>query len=129
MPHIHGKQTGKIINSHILEMLKLHKIDIKNCHAQACHGPSAMASEAKEKFAVINGLQPMADSIHCQNHCINLAIANTCKNEIMSKFINGLTSVSYCLSFPTHLKGSISLSGSSIIIKVCQFQNQIENML
>ena len=45
--HTDGRPTGKIIGSHILEMLKIHKIGIKNCRAQAYDGASAMASEAK----------------------------------------------------------------------------------
>ena len=89
---------------------------------------SAMASEAKGASAVTRGQQPMADSIHCRNHCINLAIALAFKNKTVGKFMDDLTSV--CYFFPTHLKGSNSLSGSSIFIKIiCQFSNQIESML
>ena len=79
--HIDGRPTGKIIGSHILEMLKTYKIDIKNCRAQAYDGASAMTSEAKGASAVIKRQQPMADSIHCRNHYINLAIAFACKNK------------------------------------------------
>ena len=106
-------------------MLKAHKIDIKTCRAQAYNGASAMASEAIGASAVIKGQQPMASSIHCGNHCINLVIAFACKSETVSKFMDDLTSI--CYYFPTHLKGSNYLSGSSIFIKmICQFQNQIE---
>ena len=87
---------------------------MENCRVQAYDGASAMASEAKGASAVIKGQQTMADSIHCRNHCINLAIAFACKNESMRKSMDDLTSV--CYFFPTHLKGSNSLSGSSIFI-------------
>ena len=79
-------------------MLKTHKIDIKNCRAQPYNGASAMASEAKGASAVIKGQQAVADSIHCRNHCMNLAIAFTCKNETVSKFMDDLTSVCYFFS-------------------------------
>ena len=75
-----------------------------------------MAIEAKGASAVIKGQQPMADSIHCKNHCINRAIAFACKNDTVSKFMDDVTSVSY-LS-PIHLKGSNYLSGSSVLIKM-----------
>ena len=87
-----------------------------------------MASEAKGASAIIKGEQPMADSIHCRNLCINLSIVFACKNETASKFIDDLTSV--CYFFPNSRKGSNSLSGSSSFIKMrYQFQNQIESML
>ena len=91
--HIDGRPAGKIIGTHILEMLKTHKIDIKNCRAQAYDGASAMTSEPKEASAVTKG-QP----IHCRNHCINLVIAFACKSETVSKFIDDLTSVCYSIS-------------------------------
>ena len=103
-------------------MLKTYKIDIKNFRAQDYHGVSAMASDAKGASAVIKGQQPMADSIHWRNHCINRAIAFSCKNNTVSKFMDDLTSVSY-LS-PIHLKGCNYLSGLSVLIKmICKFQN------
>ena len=81
-----------------------------------------MAIEAKGASAVIKGQQPMADSIHCKNHCINRTTAFACKNDTVSNFMDDLTSVSY-LS-PIHLKGSNYLSGSSVLIKmICKFQN------
>ena len=103
-------------------MLKTYKIDIKNFRAQDYQGVSAMASDAKGASAVIKGQQPMADSIHWRNHCINRAIAFSCKNNTVSKFMDDLTSVSY-LS-PIHLKGCNYLSGLSVLIKmICKFQN------
>ena len=103
-------------------MLKTYKIDIKNFRAQDYIGVSAMASDAKGASAVIKGQQPMADSIHWRNHCINRAIAFSCKNNTVSKFMDDLTSVSY-LS-PIHLKGCNYLSGLSVLIKmICKFQN------
>ena len=90
-------------------MLKMYKIDIKNFRAQDYPGVSSMASEAKGASAVIKGQQPMGDSIHCRNHCINPAIAFACKNDTVSKFMDDLTSV--CYLFPVHLKASNYLSG------------------
>ena len=40
----------------------------------------------------------MADSIHYRNHCINLVVTFTCKNEAVSKFMDDLTSVCYFFS-------------------------------
>ena len=57
-----------------------------------------MTSEAKGASAVIKGPQPMANSIHCRNHLINLAIAFECKNETVNKFMDDLTSVFYFFS-------------------------------
>ena len=76
-------------------MLKVHKIDIENCRAQAYDHASAIASEVKGASAVIKGQQPTADYVHCRNHCINLSIAFSCKNETVNKFMDGLTSVCY----------------------------------
>ena len=110
-------------------MLKTREIDIKNCHALAYDSSSAIASDAKGTSAVIKGQKPMADSIHCRNHCINIAIVFACKNEtVMDEFMDDLASD--CYFFPTHLKGSISLNGSSIFIKmIYQIQKKIESML
>ena len=76
--HIYYRPTGKITGSGILEMLKTQNIDIKNCRTQGLQ--SAMV-KAKEASAVTKGQQPMADSIHCRNHYINLAIAFAVKNK------------------------------------------------
>ena len=76
-------------------MLKTHKIGVKNCRAQAYDGASTMASAAKGASAIKKEQQSMTNSIHCRNHCINLAIAFVCNNDVVSKFMDDLTSVCY----------------------------------
>ena len=46
--HIDGRPTVKIIGSHILDMQKTHKIDIRNCREQAYDSASAMTEAATE---------------------------------------------------------------------------------
>ena len=58
---------------------------------KAYDGASAMV-KAKEASAVTKGQQPMADSIHCRNHYINLAIAFAVKNKTVSKLMDDLKS-------------------------------------
>ena len=59
---IDGRPTGKIIKN--IKKIKQHKIDNKNCCAQAYDGASATTKETKGASAIIKGQQPMADSIH-----------------------------------------------------------------
>ena len=54
-----------------------------------------MSSQTKGPSSVIKNKQPLADWVHCRNHCINLAIAFACKNTSVTHFMNSLTSTCY----------------------------------
>ena len=54
-----------------------------------------MSSQTKDASSVIKNEQPLADWVHCRNHCINLAIAFACKNASVTNFMDSLTSVCY----------------------------------
>ena len=54
-----------------------------------------MSSQTKGPSSVIKNKQPLADWVHCRNHCINLAIAFACKNTSVTNFMDSLTSVCY----------------------------------
>ena len=54
-----------------------------------------MSSQTKDASSVIKNEQPLADWVHCRNHCINLAIAFACKNTSVTNFMDSLTSVCY----------------------------------
>ena len=54
-----------------------------------------MSSETKCASSVIKNEQPLADCVHCRNHCINLVIAFACKSTSVTNFMDSLTSVCY----------------------------------
>ena len=54
-----------------------------------------MSSQTKGALSVIKNEQPLADWVHCRNHCITLAIAFACKNTSVTNFMDSLTSVCY----------------------------------
>ena len=39
--------------------------------------------------------QPLAESVHCRSHCLNFAIVFACKNDVVNKFMDDLTSLCY----------------------------------
>ena len=67
---------------------------IQDCCGQAYDGASAMSSASKGASAVIKKKQPLAESVHCRSHCLNLAIVFACKNDV-NKFMDDLTSLCY----------------------------------
>ena len=54
-----------------------------------------MSSQTNGASSVIKNEQPVADSVHCRNHSISLAIAFACKNTSVTNFMDSLTSVCY----------------------------------
>ena len=52
-----------------------------------------MSSQTKGALSLIKNKQPLADWVHCRNHCINLAIAFACKNTSVTNFMDSSTSV------------------------------------
>ena len=54
-----------------------------------------MPSSSKGASAIVKEQQRKANYVHCRSHCINLAIAFSCKNEVVTKFMDGLSSVCY----------------------------------
>ena len=72
-----------------------HGNDVKDCHGQAYNGAAVMSSQTKGTSSVIKNDQPLADWVHCRNHCINLAIVFACKNTSATNFMDSLTRVCY----------------------------------
>ena len=52
-----------------------------------------MSSGNKGTSAIVKEQKPKASYVHCRSHCINLAIAFCCKNEVVTKFMDDLSSV------------------------------------
>ena len=93
--HIQGRPTGKVIRNHILKLLADYGFNVKDCRRKAYDGAAVMGSQTKGPSSVIKNEQPLANWIHCRNHCINLAIAFACKNTSVTNFMDSLKSVCY----------------------------------
>ena len=46
--------------------------------------------------------QPLAEFVHCKSNCLNLVIVFACKNDVVIKFMDDLTSL--CYFFPNSSK-------------------------
>ena len=66
---------------------------IQDCRRQAYNGASAMSSAIKGASTVIKRKQSLAEFVRCRSHCLNLAIVFACKNNVVSKFMDDLTSL------------------------------------
>ena len=111
--HIQGRPTGKVIGNH--KLLADHGFDVKDYRGQAYDAAAVMSSQTKGASSVIKNEQPLADWVHCRNHCINLAIAFACKNTSVTNFMDSLTSV--CYYFANSPNGSSILNDLLIIAK------------
>ena len=96
--HIQGRPTGKVIGHHILKLLADHGFNVRDCRGQAYDSAAVMSSQTKGASSVIKNEQPLADWVHCRNHCINLGIAFACKNTSVTNLMDSLTSVCYYLA-------------------------------
>ena len=94
--HIQGRPTGKVIGNH--KLLADHGFDVKDYRGQAYDAAAVMSSQTKGASSVIKNEQPLADWVHCRNHCINLGIAFACKNTSVTNLMDSLTSVCYYLA-------------------------------
>ena len=122
--HISGRPIGEKIVQHILDLLDSHGIMIEDCHGQAYDGASAMSSTVKGASAVIKRKQPLVEVVHCRSYCINSAIVFACKNDVVSKFMDDLTSLccffakspkwqQYFETFIDYHKDELSISDSN----------------
>ena len=93
--HVQGRPTGKVIGTHILNILDKHQINLKHCRAQVYDRASAMSSSNKGASTIVKEQQPKANYVHFRSHCINLAVAFSCKNEVVTNFLDDLSSVYY----------------------------------
>ena len=82
--HVQGRPTGEVIKTHILNILDKHKINLEHCPAQVYVGASAMSISNKGASAVVKEQQPKASYFHRISHCINLVIAFSCKNKVIT---------------------------------------------
>ena len=51
--HIQGRPTGKVIGTHILNILDKHQINLEHCRAQVYEGARAMSSSNKGASVII----------------------------------------------------------------------------
>ena len=51
--HIQGRPTGKVIGTHILNILDKHQINLEHCRAQVYDGARAMSSSNKGASVII----------------------------------------------------------------------------
>ena len=79
-----------------------HGIIIEDCRGQAYCGAPAACSTVKGASSVIKKKQPLAEFVHCKSNCLNLVIVFACKNDVVIKFMDDLTSL--CYFFPNSSK-------------------------
>ena len=56
--HVQGRSTGEVIETHILNILDKHKINLEHCRAQVYDGASAISSRNKGASATLKEQQP-----------------------------------------------------------------------
>ncbi|CAF4623828.1 unnamed protein product, partial [Didymodactylos carnosus] len=70
--------TGETIANIILDYLTTHNLPFDNCVGQAYDGGSNMAGIYRGCQALIKLKCPDAEYYHCSNHCLNLALVDSC---------------------------------------------------
>ncbi|CAM4768899.1 unnamed protein product [Rotaria magnacalcarata] len=70
--------TGESISNIILDYLRAYNLPFDNCIGQAYDGASNMAGIYRGCQALIKQKCPDADYYHCSNHCLNLALIDSC---------------------------------------------------
>ncbi|CAF2004342.1 unnamed protein product [Rotaria magnacalcarata] len=70
--------TGETIANIILDYLSTNNLPFDNCIGQAYDGGSNMAGIYRGCQAFIKKKCPDAEYYHCSNHCLNLALADSC---------------------------------------------------
>ncbi|CAF2610903.1 unnamed protein product [Rotaria sp. Silwood2] len=70
--------TGETIANVILDYLTTYNLPFDNCVGQSYDGGSNMSGIYRGCQALIRKKCPDADYYHCSNHCLNLALMNSC---------------------------------------------------
>ncbi|CAF1368877.1 unnamed protein product, partial [Didymodactylos carnosus] len=70
--------TGETIANIILDYLTMHNLPFDNCVGKAYNGGSNMAGIYRGCQALIKQKCPDAEYYHCSNHCLNLALVDSC---------------------------------------------------
>jgi len=70
--------TGESIADIISDYLKEHNLPFENCIGQAYDGGSNMSGIYQGCQAIMKQKCPDADYYHCSNHCLNLALVDSC---------------------------------------------------
>ena len=91
--------TGRQIAASILQFLQENGIDAKNMRGQGYDGASNMSSNRVGVQALIRQVAPLASYIHCNSHCLNLVISNSCSLPAIRNITDQLQ---HCCRFFLH---------------------------
>lgn len=72
------RQTAIAVSNAILDVLTRCGLSMSNCRGQGYDGASAMAGHHSGVAAILLEQQPKAIFIHCNCHCLDLAIQDLC---------------------------------------------------
>ncbi|CAF3049757.1 unnamed protein product [Rotaria sp. Silwood2] len=90
--------TGETIANVILDYLTAHNLPFDNCIGQAYDGGSNMADIYRGCQRLIKQKCPDAEYYHCSNHCLNLALMNSCS---ISQIRNMMGTIKEIINFFT----------------------------
>lgn len=84
------RQDAITVSNAIVDVLTRCGLSMSNCRGQGYDGASAMAGHHSGVAAILLEQQPKAAFIHCNCHCLDLAIQDLCHAcESMNAAING----------------------------------------
>ena len=97
-----ARMTGEAVATSILKALQTWPLDVKNCRGQGYDGASSMSLTARGTQAFIRQRNPKAVYMHCNAHCLNLAIVHSCDIPMIRNMIGTLNEI--CSFFKFSLK-------------------------
>ncbi|CAF0782449.1 unnamed protein product [Adineta steineri] len=124
--------TGETIADIIVDYLTTHKLLLDNCIGQGYDGGSNMAGIYRGCQAFIKKKCPDAEYYHCSNHCLNLALVDSCSipqirnmmgtiKEIINFFKNSPKRMFALRSEITHCQGEyIFLTNKKRLLSLCE---------
>ena len=102
-----ARTTGEAVATSILEALQTWPVDVKNCRGQGYDGASSMSLATRGTQAFIRQRSPKAVYMHCNAHCLNLAIVHSCDIPMIRNMIGTLNEICFFFS-SSHQKGTSS---------------------
>ena len=69
--------TGRNFAEKMLSFLRAQSVDLTKMRGQAYDGAGSMSGKTKGEAALISKEYPLAIYLHCDSHCLNLAVVKS----------------------------------------------------
>ncbi|XP_033746866.1 zinc finger MYM-type protein 1-like [Pecten maximus] len=91
--------SGEALADLLLSSLREHGVDVGKMCAQGYDGASNMSGRYRGVQARVREINPDTVYVHCKEHCLNLAIVHSCKEQCVRTIMGTVQDITFALDY------------------------------